>query len=426
MEQPSLTIVIPALNEEQAIGDTIARCLSVRETLKTSVGLAEVEIIVVSDGSTDRTAEIARSFGDVRVIEFERNRGYGAAIQEGWRQGTGTLLAFLDADGTCDPAYFEMLCRACLESDAGIALGSRLGPESRMPPIRRFGNRLYAILLGLLCGEHVTDTASGMRVVRRSALPQLLPLPTGLHFTPSMSARAMLNRVPVAEIPISYAERVGRSKLNVIRDGVRFLRTIVDAVLCYRPEKLFLMAFCLCALGIVILALNPTEFYVRNRRLEEWMIYRFVVSQLLASFGLLLLLAAALAGQLAEMGLQRTGRQRFWPWIVTAILGGRSLVVLMAFLFVSGVLFLWPGIVEFASTGGITLHWSRLMAGAFCLFSMLQTGVFGVLLRIAAIWKRERTLAEGTRELLQRRPRSHAARATPELPPSMLAPNAPN
>ncbi len=95
-----LTIVIPALNEEEAIGDTITRCLDSRALIQAVSGVADVEIIVVSDGSTDKTAEIAGAFDDVKVVVFEKNRGYGAAIKEGWRQGKGTLLGFLDADGT--------------------------------------------------------------------------------------------------------------------------------------------------------------------------------------------------------------------------------------------------------------------------------------------------------------------------------------
>src|SRR5262245_44971533 len=110
-----LTIVIPALNEEDAIGGTITRCLDARESIKREAGLGGVEIIVVSDGSTDRTVEIARGFEAVKVIVFEKNRGYGAAIKEGFRQGTGELVGFLDADGTCDPVYFGSMCRLVVE-----------------------------------------------------------------------------------------------------------------------------------------------------------------------------------------------------------------------------------------------------------------------------------------------------------------------
>ncbi len=132
----------------------------------------------------------------MKVIVFRENRGYGAAIKEGWRIGRGTLLGFLDADGTCDPRYFASMCETALTEDADIVLGSRLGPNSKMPKVRRLGNRIYAFLLGLLCGRAITDTASGMRVVRRRSLKYLYPLPDGLHFTPSMSASAAQRSAP--------------------------------------------------------------------------------------------------------------------------------------------------------------------------------------------------------------------------------------
>ena len=128
------------------------------------------------------------------MIVFEKNRGYGAAIKEGWRQGRGTLLGFIDADGTCDPVYFAEMCRAAIDEDADVVLGSGLGPDSRMPRIRRIGNQIFALLLGFLCGRHVTDTSSGMRIVQRRALRHLLPLPNGLRFTPAMSARALFEQ----------------------------------------------------------------------------------------------------------------------------------------------------------------------------------------------------------------------------------------
>ena len=117
------------------------RCLDSRALIQAVSGVADVEIIVVSDGSTDKTAEIAGAFDHVKVVVFEKNRGYGAAIKEGWRQGKGTLLGFLDADGTCDPDYFGEMCRAAIHESADVVLGSRLGPDSKMPRTRRLGNR---------------------------------------------------------------------------------------------------------------------------------------------------------------------------------------------------------------------------------------------------------------------------------------------
>jgi glycosyltransferase involved in cell wall biosynthesis len=387
---PSLTIVIPALNEEKAIGRTIIRCLASRDAIKRAAGLSHIEIVVVSDGSTDRTAEIAQGFNEVNVIVFDKNRGYGAAIKEGWRQGNGDLLGFLDADGTCDPAYFADLCRSAVFESADVVLGSRLGPKSRMPRLRRVGNRLYALLLGYACARQVTDTASGMRVVRRDALRNLLPLPDGLHFTPAMSARALLNNLRVLEVPMTYEERIGRSKLSVLRDGARFLRAIFSGVLCYRPEKIFLAAFALCMLGIVLMAAHPTEFYLSNRRLEEWMIYRFVACFLLGSFGLLLLLATALTNKMAHLSSRRIEANTFWPSLTADLLQGKILGLLIATLLSVAIFFLWPGITEWTTTGHVSMHWSRLLAGAFALFGIAHVLIFAVLLSVVAIWKEQR------------------------------------
>ena len=386
----SLTIVIPALNEEKAIGGTITRCLAARETIKRVAGLSSVEIIVVSDGSTDRTVEIAQGFGEAKLITFDKNRGYGAAIKEGWRQGYGDLLGFIDADGTCDPLFFAEMCRASALESADIVLGSRLGADSRMPPLRRLGNRLYALLLGYLCAHQVTDTASGMRVIRRESLRHLLPLPDGLHFTPAMSARALLNNLRVIELPMKYEERIGRSKLSVLRDGVRFLRAIGDGVLCYRPEKIFLAGFGLCMLAILLLAAHPAEFYFSNRRLEEWMIYRFVACFLLGSFGLLLLLATALTNQMAHLSSRRLEANMFWPSLTADLLRKSNLGILIAALLVASLFFLWPGIIELTTTGKVFMHWSRLLAGAFALFGIAHLAVFAVMLKVVEIWRDQR------------------------------------
>ncbi|QDV52032.1 glycosyltransferase family 2 protein [Gimesia fumaroli] len=397
MDYKWLTIVIPALNEQAAIGDTIARCLDARAEIIHSSGLEGVEIIVVSDGSTDGTVEIAQSYDEIQVIVFEKNQGYGAAIKEGWRQGRGDLVGFLDADGTCDPRFFSQLCQTTISEHADVTLGSRLGPDSQMPMIRRTGNRIFAFLLGLLCGRKVTDTASGMRVVRRQALKHLYPLPDGLHFTPAMSARALMNHLRIIEIPMKYEERIGESKLSALWDGFRFLKVIGEGVLCYRPEKIFLAGFTLCVLFILLLAAYPAEFYFQHRRLDEWMIYRFVVCQLVGSFGMMLLLASALTNRMAQLSSRREESVGFWSSIVVSLFSGKSLIFITGLFTLLGMGFLWPGIVEYASTRTITLHWSRLIAGAFTLFTVMQTSIFFILMKVVEIWSYEQTSLKNNR-----------------------------
>lgn len=383
----TLTIVIPAFNEEQAIGATVSACLEAIPAIKKESGVRDVEVIVVSDGSTDRTAEIVRPFDDVRLIEFDRNRGYGAALMEGFRQGSGSFVSFLDADGTCDPRMFGQLARTAIEENADVVLGSRLGPESEMPRVRRFGNRLFALLLGLLCGKSITDTASGMRVIRRQALDWLYPLPTGLHFTPSMSARALLGGLRLVEVPMPYAERIGQSKLRVFSDGLRFTRVILHDVLCYRPERLFLMAFVACLVVAVCLAVYPVEYYAANRSVEEWMIYRFLFCGLLGSAGYQLLAGTALAHRMARFGPGRHVSDSFWPVVVSKLFEGWLIVGFVAVVTVVSLALLWPGLAEYLATGEVHMHWSRLVVGTFGLVVAAQGTVAGVLMRVLKIWK---------------------------------------
>lgn len=392
----SLTIVIPALNEEEAVGGTIQRCLDARDEIKRAAGLADVHVVVVSDGSTDRTVEIAQGFDEIQVVVFEENQGYGAAIKEGFRQTDDELVGFLDADGTCDPRYFADLCSAVVKDGADVALGSRLGKDSKMPPVRRLGNRIFALLLGLFCGRLITDTASGMRVIRRSSLSALYPLPDGLHFTPAMSARALLNGLKVIETPMSYAERLGRSKLSVVRDGVRFAKTIFQAVLCYRPERIFLLLFGLCLLITLIVAARPVQYYFQHRQVLEWMVYRFLLCLLLGEAGLLFLSSAALAHRLAELGPRRTGGPPLWDRVVATAFRGRWLIVVIAIAVVLSLVLVWPGLVEYATTGHVQMHWSRAVVSAFGLLLALHCSVTAILLQVLKIWRAE--LPDGRRE----------------------------
>jgi glycosyltransferase involved in cell wall biosynthesis len=260
-----LSIVIPAYNEENGIADIMKRVLAVRESLVVA-GIERMELIVINDGSRDRTAqiagEIAENSMDVRVIS-QVNGGYGAALKTGFNDAKGELIGFLDADGTYPPEYFPQLCQEALKG-SDLVIGSRMaGADSKMPITRRVGNIFFASLLSLLGNQRVSDSASGMRVFKREILTCLLPLPDGLNLTPVMSTRAVHEHVHISEVPIPYSERVGRSKLSVIKDGRVFLESMVWTVLSYNPVRILgiigFICFCLAALvgvGLVITRLS--------------------------------------------------------------------------------------------------------------------------------------------------------------------------
>ncbi|PDV96438.1 glycosyltransferase family 2 protein [Candidatus Chloroploca asiatica] len=234
----TLSVVIPAYNEEDGIEAIVDRVLAIEPQLA-EVGVAGLECIVVDDGSSDRTAEIVAGYGErVRLIR-QQNRGYGGALKTGFGAATGELIGFLDADSTYPPEYFPKMCQVAMDG-ADIVIGSRMaGEHSEMPLVRRVGNTIFASLLSLVSGVRISDSASGQRVLRRSVLPMIYPLPNTLDFTPAMSTRALHEHLNIVEVPIPYKERSGRSKLSVVRDGLRFFKSIVWTALTYNPVRIF-------------------------------------------------------------------------------------------------------------------------------------------------------------------------------------------
>lgn len=233
----TLSVVIPAYNEEDGIAEIAERVLSVKDDLQ-EAGVADLELLVVDDGSGDGTAEIASRITGVRLIRHGKNRGYGAALKTGFSNATGELIGFLDADGTYPPEYFPQLCRKAMNGNE-LVIGSRMsGTDSKMPLTRRVGNYFFATLLTLIGRQKVSDSASGMRVFKRTILERIYPLPDGLNLTPVMSTRAVHEGIQMAEVPIPYDERVGNSKLSVVRDGTLFLQSMIWTVLTYNPVRI--------------------------------------------------------------------------------------------------------------------------------------------------------------------------------------------
>jgi glycosyltransferase involved in cell wall biosynthesis len=358
-----LSVVIPALNEQQSIESIINRTLDAKEYIFENSPITDLEITVVSDGSTDQTVEIASRYTDhIRLIIFEKNRGYGAAIKEGWRQSTGDLLAFLDADGTCDPRFFADLGRLMQKDNADVVLGSRLNKNSEMPAIRRFGNTLFSVFLSVVSNENIRDTASGMRIIRRSSLPNIMPLPDGLHFTPAMSARAILSDyLKISEIDMPYKEREGESKLNVIKDGIRFLNVILSMIFMYQPQKVLLPAcilFYTLGLGLLI---TPVYHYAMHHNVEEWMIYRVITGGIFTTIGTVLLTGAYLTYKIVSetinISISKNIIYRFFnSWLVW--------VIVLLFL-TTGIGLVFNSILDRLETGHTYEHWSRYIAMSF-------------------------------------------------------------
>jgi glycosyltransferase involved in cell wall biosynthesis len=202
---PRVAIVIPALNEEESIGRVI-------EAIPKQVA---AEIVVVDNGSTDRTAEIARAHG-ARVVA-EPRRGYGAACLAGIAAaGEAEVIAFLDADFSDDPTRLADLVQPILRGEADLVIGSRmLGRRERgaLPLHSLLGNRLAGAILTHLYGQRTTDLGP-FRAIRRSTLEQLQMRDAGFGWTMEMQAKAARLRARLLEVPAPYRKRIGRSKIT--------------------------------------------------------------------------------------------------------------------------------------------------------------------------------------------------------------------
>jgi glycosyltransferase involved in cell wall biosynthesis len=387
-----LSIVIPALNEEKAIGQTISRCLQVKPDILKYTQVNEVEIVVVSDGSTDRTVEIASGFEGISLIEFKKNRGYGAAIKAGWEKSGGELLAFLDADGTCDPKYFIEMCNISEKKNSDIVLGSRMGKRSQMPKTRRMGNLVFAVLLKLLSRKHLSDSASGMRVVKKRSLRYLYPLPDGLHFTPAMSARALLDRdLKIDEIEMDYKERIGQSKLHVVRDGLRFLKVILSTALFTKPSSLSFPIIFFLALIAAGLSLKPIMYYVGHLSFEKWMILRFHSVFLLGAISLILFSFTIISEHVISLGMLKYGPERKTLWWAPQTL--RPYIVISSISLFLAMAVAWPGFMGLIKTGHIpdgALSWPRLIVASFFAVLFVQGILTGVVIQtINSLYSRQ-------------------------------------
>jgi hypothetical protein len=305
----TLSIVIPAYNEEQGIATIIERVLKIKPDV-VKAGVDDLELIVVDDGSKDRTAEIVRSYQSVRLIQHARNRNYGGALKTGFSHATGDLLAFLDADGTYPPEYFPRMCEAALNG-ADMVVGSRMaGEKNESPAVRQFGNFLFARLVSLIGATRVTDVASGMRVFKRDVLPKLYPLPDGLNFTPAMSTRAIHEGIRLAEVPIPHSERLGHSKLGVMRDGFRFLSAIIWTALTYNPARIFggIGLFGLLAAAAIAGVIGGLRLSGVTQ-LGRWGVFGLHAGVVLAVVGVSLFTLGMMFNYLVSLFQQRTIRQ---------------------------------------------------------------------------------------------------------------------
>jgi glycosyltransferase involved in cell wall biosynthesis len=224
----TVSIVIPALDEADAIGEVVAH---LREAAPWH------EVIVVDDGSEDQTAARAEAAG-ARVVRHPYNKGNGAAVKTGIRGATGEFILIVDADGQHDPADARRLVARLGEYDLVVGARSR---TTQANVRRRVGNAVLNWLAGYLTGRAIPDLTSGFRGARTAQLREFLHLLPNGFSTPTTTTLAFLRAgYNVAFEPIEARQRVGRSKIRLARDGAKFFLILLKVITIFSPLRIFL------------------------------------------------------------------------------------------------------------------------------------------------------------------------------------------
>jgi glycosyltransferase involved in cell wall biosynthesis len=257
---PEISVVIPCLNEEEAVGAVVDQAFEgIRRSGRSG------EVLVVDNGSSDRSAEVASEHG-ARVVA-EQRRGYGSAYLAGLAVAHGRYIVMGDADETYPLQELAPFVNR-LEQGDDLVIGSRFNGTihgDAMPFLNRFvGNPILTGMLNLFFGVKVSDAHCGMRAIRKSALPTLDLHATGMEFASEMVFKAYRRGLSISEVPIDYYPRVGESKLNRFGDAWRHVRFM----LLYSPSWLYIVPGSILLLlglaGMVVLASGPKDVFGRT------------------------------------------------------------------------------------------------------------------------------------------------------------------
>jgi glycosyltransferase involved in cell wall biosynthesis len=301
-----ISVVIPCLNEEGAVGGVVD---DARRGIEASGRSGEV--IVVDNGSSDHPAEIAAAHG-ARVIE-EPERGYGRAYLTGLANAEGSYVVMADADGTYPLHELDRFVDS-LDQGSDLVLGSRFNGkihDGAMPWSNRWiGNPILTGMLNRMFGVRVSDAHCGMRAVRRSALDELDLHSQGMEFASEMVFKAFRRKLAVSEVPIDYFPRTGESKLSRFSDAWRHVRFM----LLYSPSWLYFLPGAILLLlglgGMLVLASGPVNVFGRPWQIHTML--AFVAATILGA-QIIQLGVFARTYALTHFGEHDALLERLWP-----------------------------------------------------------------------------------------------------------------
>ncbi len=268
-----ISIVLPAKNEAAALRDVLPALAKAQP---------DAQIIVVDDGSDDATGEVCSQHG-ATVLRQPYSMGNGAAIKRGARAAHGDVVVFMDADGQHDPADIARLLDK-LEHGYDMVVGAR-NWSGQAGVGRGVANAIYNRLASWMTGFQVLDLTSGFRAVRRDRFKEFLHLlPNGFSYPTTITMAFFRSAYAVAYEPLTVHQRVGKSHIRPVRDGIRFLLIIFKIATLYSPLKLFIPASVLFfALGLG----NYLYTYVTSHRLTNMSVLLFSAAVIVFLIGLI-------------------------------------------------------------------------------------------------------------------------------------------
>jgi glycosyltransferase involved in cell wall biosynthesis len=250
---PSVAVLVPCLNEEAAISAVVQDFRR---------ALPQATVYVYDNGSTDRTAEVARAAG--AVVRSEPLRGKGNVVRRMFADVEADVYVMVDGDATYDAASAPALIERLLREQLDMVNASRVTEiQAAYRPGHRFGNAMLTGLVAALFGNRFNDILSGYRVFSRRFVKSFPALSAGFEIETELTVHALELRMPIAEVPTPYKDRpVGSaSKLRTFRDGFRILKTIIKLLKQERPLLFFSSIFGLLALLAVVLAIPVFQTY---------------------------------------------------------------------------------------------------------------------------------------------------------------------
>jgi len=295
-----VSVVVPAFNDEAGIGPSL---ISIQQTLHAAAMTGE--IIVVDDGSTDRTAEEALQAG-ARVLRHLSNRGYGASIKSAILAAKFEIIVIIDADGTYPADQIPDLVAQL--QDADMAVGARAGKQVHIPWVRRPAKWVLGWVAERIAGRKIPDLNSGLRAFRKSCAVQYFPiLSDRFSFTTTITLAYLADDYRVVYRPIDYHKRVGKSKI-VPRHFMDFLALVLRSAMLFQPLRVFApLSMFAGSLGLLKVVFDIVSIYPRTHRLGWSIIFEPVLS----TSAILLLLVALqllLIGMVADGVIRRIAR----------------------------------------------------------------------------------------------------------------------